>query len=101
MGRRNAIAGTRYRNTHASPYTAIVGDGRRLATELVVISARATQEIQITVGARVPASALDTGCATGLSAGTSAVLISVSLRPADAAFHPSWRNPFRRRRTSR
>lgn len=32
-----------YRNTHASPYTAIVGALRRLATDAVVINASVTQ----------------------------------------------------------
>src|SRR6478735_944410 len=41
VGSRNTIAGTTYRNTHASPYTAIDGADRRLATELVVIIASA------------------------------------------------------------
>ncbi|GAB3133982.1 hypothetical protein GCM10027258_04020 [Amycolatopsis stemonae] len=40
----------RYSRTQARPYTAIVGDGRRLATELVVIKASATQEIQVGAG---------------------------------------------------
>ncbi|GAA4481674.1 hypothetical protein GCM10023094_30320 [Rhodococcus olei] len=35
------MAGTTYRKTHASPYTAIEGADRRLATELVVIMANA------------------------------------------------------------
>ena len=45
VGIRNTSAGTRYRKTHASPYTAMVGEGRRLATELVVMRASATQEM--------------------------------------------------------
>src|ERR1700748_2749084 len=42
-GSRNTIAGTMYRNTHARPYTAIVGALRRLATDEVVINASVTQ----------------------------------------------------------
>src|SRR5688572_23089620 len=50
VGSRNTTAGTRYKNTHAKPYTAMVGAARRLATELVVIIAKATQEIQAVGG---------------------------------------------------
>jgi len=41
----------------------MVGDGRRLATELVVIMARATQEIHATAGTRVRTLVLDAGWA--------------------------------------
>ena len=37
------MAGSTYRNTHARPYTAMVGAGRRLATDDTVISASAVQ----------------------------------------------------------
>lgn len=39
------MAGSRYRNTHASPYTAMVGAGRRLATDDTVINASAVHEM--------------------------------------------------------
>ncbi|GAA2082793.1 hypothetical protein GCM10009759_00320 [Kitasatospora saccharophila] len=72
VGSRNTIAGTTYRNTHASPYTAIVGADRRLATELVVISASVTQVIlgTATVFTRFAATA-----AVPSGTGTSAALI--------------------------
>src|SRR5688572_30672945 len=60
---------------HASPYTAMVGDGRRLATELVVIRASATQEMYPVVRAALdlaPAAAADPDAAR--SAGMSMVL---------------------------
>ena len=43
VGIRKMMAGSTYRKTQARPYTAIVGAGRRLATEDTVISARAVQ----------------------------------------------------------
>ncbi|MFZ0040400.1 MAG: hypothetical protein WAK93_03775 [Solirubrobacteraceae bacterium] len=36
-----------YKNTHASPYTAIVGALRRLATDAVVINANVTHEMNL------------------------------------------------------
>jgi len=43
VGMRNTMAGSTYRNTPARPYTAMVGAGRRLATDDTVISASAVQ----------------------------------------------------------
>ena len=56
----------------------MVGDGRRLATELVVFSASATHEIQATGGAPVRAAA----GAAAFPAGTSLVLIAPTPRLA-------------------
>ncbi|GAB1645162.1 hypothetical protein KRMM14A1259_55850 [Krasilnikovia sp. MM14-A1259] len=66
MGSRKTTAGTRYRKIAASPYTAMVGAGRRLATELVVISASATHEMYAVVGT---AAAFDLACAFARLAG--------------------------------
>ncbi|GLW58319.1 hypothetical protein Kpho01_63300 [Kitasatospora phosalacinea] len=73
VGSRNTIAGTTYRNTHASPYTAIVGEDRRLATELVVISANVTQVILGVATAFTRFAATAPAAPSGL--GTSAALI--------------------------
>ena len=51
----------------------MVGAARRLATELVVIMARATQEMYWLVFARVRAAGID----AALSAGTSAALMAI------------------------
>src|SRR3954465_9596147 len=66
-GSRKMTAGTRYRNTHVSPYTAIVGALRRLATDAVVMKASVTQ-VMYDGFATV---ALATGFAIGPSIGTS------------------------------
>jgi len=55
------------------PYTAIVGAGRRLATDAVVINASATQEMCAIAGAFVLAAVV---AATRLPAGTSMALIA-------------------------
>jgi hypothetical protein len=47
VGSRKTSAGTRYRNTDASPNTAIVGAERRLATDPVVIMARAVHVMNV------------------------------------------------------
>jgi hypothetical protein len=64
---------------------AIVGDGRRLATELVVISASATQEMYATgalvllvVVSAFPSAAEGVARGEGLSAGASIVLTKAS-----------------------
>ena len=57
----------------------MVGDGRRLATELVVIIARAIQEIQDPAGALVRAAA----SAEGWSTGPSTVLVTSTAAHAD------------------
>jgi hypothetical protein len=57
----------------------MVGAARRLATELVVIIARATHEIHAVVGTLVRAAAL----ATGWPAGTSAALMPTTSRMTD------------------
>jgi hypothetical protein len=41
VGIKNTIAGSTYKKTHASPYIAMVGAGRKLATDDTVISAKA------------------------------------------------------------
>src|SRR6185295_18767804 len=66
-GSRKMIAGTRYRNTHVRPYTAIVGALRRLATEAVVMNAKVSHVMYVGFAT----TALAAGFATGRSAGTS------------------------------
>ncbi|GEL45745.1 hypothetical protein CHO01_08610 [Cellulomonas hominis] len=78
------MAGTTYRNTAASPYTAIVGAGRRLATELVVISASATQEIQAEAGTGVRRGAASAGGLSGVPASTGGAGASRRCRGAAA-----------------
>jgi hypothetical protein len=56
----------------------MVGDGRRLATELVVIMASATQEIHALAGARVRAAACSADRPIGMSAVLNASTPSVS-----------------------
>lgn len=77
VGSRNTIAGTRYRNTQARPYTAMVGAARRLATEAVVIIARVTQVSveEPALAATVPAAF---PCGTSSGTGTSAALKGTS-----------------------
>ncbi len=61
----------------------MVGAGRRLATELVVISARATHEIHAAAGARVRAVSLTTG---GLAGTPAAVMAAAPARQSRASF---------------
>ncbi|MEU9176126.1 hypothetical protein AB0C90_04550 [Streptomyces sp. NPDC048550] len=67
VGNRNTIAGTRYRNTQARPYTAMVGAERRLATEAVVIIGRVTH---VSVGLPVLVAVAFAAWPCGRSSGT-------------------------------
>src|SRR4051794_14451780 len=70
----------------------MVGAARKLATELVVIMASATHEIQAVVGTALTR---DSGLATGLSAGTSIVLMSGPSQSRQQRDGRSSRHPFR------
>jgi hypothetical protein len=89
VGSRNTTAGTRYKKMDARPYMAMVGDGRRLATELVVIRASATHEMYATAGALDLAAAVSAllpagvsiALSEGLPAGASIALTRSSRQP--------------------
>ena len=66
----------------------MVGAGRRLATELVVISARATQEMYAAAGARVRAFSTGTAPLTGTSAALMRHSPAVVRRVAGMLWHP-------------
>ena len=75
----------------ARPYTAMVGDGRRLATELVVIRASATHEMYAMAGARVLALAVSALLPAGVSiapSGFPPARPSCSLRPPASRRNP-------------
>src|SRR6188472_1848081 len=68
----------------------MVGAARRLATELVVIIARATQEIHWVVPARVRAAGTAAEPPTGTSAALMASLEGELLRSSDSSARPWW-----------
>jgi len=65
----------------------MVGAARRLATELVVIIARATQEIHVVAGALALAAAATAGGSTGTSAELTATTLQRLLVPYQQAVH--------------